>query len=881
MKLSVIVPAYNIENYIGRCLISLINQTEKDIEIIVVDDGSTDRTAEIIDEIDDFYPGHLKIVHKENGGAANARNVALTMAHGDYIGFVDGDDYLDLTMYERMLKKAKEDNADIVTCGYYRIRDGHFYAKQTEAKDCFPSKALQDSSLFLNNVPFLWNKIFKRELIDRAGAYFYNDLRIYEDLVFTYTMILHARCVSQVPEPFYNYVNRGGSLTDKFTEKRFDLFKAFDHLIGEFRKADSFYHFEKELQYIYEEHMYVVFKQGIKAGNLHLKHKFINDAFKYGVDNFSEFLDNDIYFKTKGKNMDLYRNKEYWYARTFLPDVVKRGLVEGRQFVREKHFTFSGQYFYDFYYRFDVNKKRIFMVSQQGQNPCGNIFYILKALCNDHDFDDYEIVIGVAKNKELSLREFLGHYGLNSRIRIAVLYTNDHAMMMATSKYLITDTSFSNWYVKKKDQVVINTWHGTPLKTLGRATTHDYYDIANVQRNFLFSDYLLYPNEFMKEQMLRDYMLDGIYEGTVVEYGYPRNEIFFERDNIERVRREYKFDNKKAYAYMPTYRGNVRSVNKSQEEEISEYLSRMDAMLSDDEVMFVNLHPYLENKIDYSKYSYIKPFPKRIETYEFLNACDALITDYSSVFFDYACTRKPIYLFAYDEKEYFAERGVYIELDELPFMRLGTPEELITAIHEEKGRMSVGYNAFVEKFCPHDCAKAADKLMRHIILGEENSDILEEKTIKKDYLENRAVLVFSENFDSLLDNKELFKIEDIRDAVHEPDAILYLFYETSELHSNKSYIKKMPKELRFFGSRGGYSFVPFITEVKLHSWKKRYKYTVADVENIFKANERALMFEARRTFGGFTFDRVAKIGRVSLYDELRIKALRKLHKMNN
>ena len=108
------------------------------------------------------------------------------------------------------------------------------------------------------------------------------------------------------------------------------------------------------------------------------------------------------------------------------------------------------------------------------------------------------------------------------------------------------------------------------------------------------------------------------------------------------------------------------------------------------------------NKINYDSFRKIRPFPSGIETYEFLAACDALITDYSSVFFDYACTGRPIYLFTYDEKEYFKERGVDIEMSELPFARLETPEQIVMEIHTNGSNKCQGYDEFVKTYCKYD-----------------------------------------------------------------------------------------------------------------------------------------------------------------------------------
>ena len=121
-RISVIVPIYNTEKYLARCIESILCQTYTNLEIILVDDGSTDKSGDICD----FYArkdNRVKVVHKENGGAAAARNFALNMVTGQYIGFVDSDDYTDIEMYQKLYEKAKQENADIVVCGYYGVQE--------------------------------------------------------------------------------------------------------------------------------------------------------------------------------------------------------------------------------------------------------------------------------------------------------------------------------------------------------------------------------------------------------------------------------------------------------------------------------------------------------------------------------------------------------------------------------------------------------------------------------------------------------------------------------------------------------------------------------------------------------------------------------------
>ena len=116
IKVSVIIPVYNTEDYLKECIESLVNQTLREIEILIVNDGSTDSSLEIMKEFKNKYPNIIKIFDKVNGGQASARNYALSFAQGEYLGFVDSDDWVDITMYEEMYEKAEKEDADIVIC---------------------------------------------------------------------------------------------------------------------------------------------------------------------------------------------------------------------------------------------------------------------------------------------------------------------------------------------------------------------------------------------------------------------------------------------------------------------------------------------------------------------------------------------------------------------------------------------------------------------------------------------------------------------------------------------------------------------------------------------------------------------------------------------
>jgi len=156
---------------------------------------------------------------------------------------------------------------------------------------------------------------------------------------------------------------------------------------------------------------------------------------------------------------------------------------------------------------------------------------------------------------------------------------------------------------------------------------------------------------------------------------------------------------------MPTWRGLLHKMeSKKQIKEIYGYFASIDMKLTDNQVLYVKLHPFVKTAIDYSDFVHIKPFPEDYESYDFLNASDVLITDYSSIMFDYAVSKKKIVLFTYDREEYLTGRGMYLDLNEVDLPKADTVDELIAEINKEE----YGYPKFYQEFCSldnKDCTK--------------------------------------------------------------------------------------------------------------------------------------------------------------------------------
>lgn len=210
-KLSVIVPVYNKEGYLERSLTTLRNQTYQDIEVIIVDDGSTDRSKKVCMKFC-AEDNRFKYYYKNNGGVASARNFGLDKASGGYIGFVDPDDYIEIDMYEKMLNTAIERNADIVGCGIRMLLSNEI-KKITESRDYeLTSKNAAIHLLKWDNMvtPYLWNKIFRKSILKEIR--FNEKLKVGEDFPFVFECILHASGYIHICNFLYTYVRNADSL---------------------------------------------------------------------------------------------------------------------------------------------------------------------------------------------------------------------------------------------------------------------------------------------------------------------------------------------------------------------------------------------------------------------------------------------------------------------------------------------------------------------------------------------------------------------------------------------------------------------------------------------------------------------------------------------
>lgn len=306
-KVSIIVPVYNVEKYIAKCLDSLVNQTLSDIEVIVVNDGSPDNSQTIIDDYVAKYPDIIKSYTKENGGQGSARNYGLKKATGEYIGYVDSDDYVRKDMFETLYNKATQEKLDIVICGNYVVYENS--AKQQVELNNYVLDDMHDNAYF--GKIGVCNKIYKKTLVEKLE---FRSKKWYEDLDFTVKAISLASRIGYVDEPLYYYLYREGStMNNSNVNRNLDILDAFDQIKDNHKQKDI-------IEFLAIDNIFIsAIVRVINAkADRKIKIQVINKMKKYIVHNFKNY-ENNKYLHLLSRNRKiiykLIKKEKYWLVR--------------------------------------------------------------------------------------------------------------------------------------------------------------------------------------------------------------------------------------------------------------------------------------------------------------------------------------------------------------------------------------------------------------------------------------------------------------------------------------------------------------------------------------------------------------------------------------
>lgn len=297
--ISIIVPIYNAEKYIAKCVDSLVNQTKKELEFILINDGSTDNTEEIIKTYKDK---RIKYYKNKNQGIGKTRNFGISKSTGKYIMFLDSDDYLSKNACQKMYEKILESNSDLVICDFYKVYDS---GKTEEVKlSSFGETSLKGRPSIINEINLApWNKIYKRELIIKNKIKFIENLK-YEDAPFVIETLSKAKKISKLNESLNYYVIHGNSETTVRDERCFDILKIVD-IIRRNTKDKKYLKEAVDKLTVKIITNYTVQQRNQKEKEIGMK--FIDEAFTY-----------------LKREVPDYRNNKYYTGRSFFKRIVEK-----------------------------------------------------------------------------------------------------------------------------------------------------------------------------------------------------------------------------------------------------------------------------------------------------------------------------------------------------------------------------------------------------------------------------------------------------------------------------------------------------------------------------------------------------------------------------
>lgn len=495
------------------------------------------------------------------------------------------------------------------------------------------------------------------------------------------------------------------------------------------------------------------------------------------------------------------------------------------------------QRYREYYASLPIDPNLVILEARNGRTIDGNIYYLLRELMTNPAYLHLNVYLVAFDPSAMDAIMLKISPFADNRLHLVLLETDEYYRIMASAKYIINDSAIRNFYIKKDGQLYLNVWHGTPLKTMGRRVSHEPHATGSVQKNFIIADYLLYPSNYMMEHMIEDYMISDLSKATILMGGYPRNIAFFDDEQRQAIREKLGLIEKKVYAYLPTWRPEQMDGS------LEEILTEIDASLQEDEILFVNVHPLAEEAVDFVGFHSVRTFPSEYETYAFLNTADALITDYSSVFYDFAVTKRNIVLFTYDEEEYFRTRGLYEPISSLPFPQVKTVDALIHTLRNGK---TYDESAFLQKYCPYENPDAVKILCQRFF---SDKHCMEERSIPCNG--NEIALIYGGN---LAPGRRTDAVMAFLRDCSVSETNYYLVFNRREVKNHKEILLHLPEGIRYYGRTGKLILSPSQEKAARQYKKGRLTFT-----EYWNAVQPAFAIERLRYFGNARIDRVIEI----------------------
>ena len=715
--ISIIIPFNRPERYLKDCLDSLAEQNLDDEEIILVLNGLTEDIGELLNDYD------LNIITKSfesEIGVSKARNEALKMANGEYVYFIDSDDYIYLDGLSKLINVAKSTNADFINgekiiTGY--IRDRFSEELENLARDkIYPltKNKLSDEEFSLRLL--VGDKTEKFEVLSALHCLIKREK--ISDIYFDESV--RHQCDYEFMVEVMNNVNSMVGVEDALYAKRV---------------SDDFLNLPCLNQEM-EDGGFLVYAQNYKdaynsINNSLLKQIMNQKLFRYFYDVYSIKFYSDSNKKWRNEYFDAYAElvqdvsfeKVSFFKKRELKALQARDKNKLRKLLKmrinfNKLFDMNNSLrikiaiYYKFFNKKGINKNQIIFCSFKGDYYSDSPKYIYEYLYENYK-DDYDFV-WVLNDKKVKIP------GNPKRVtRFSLEYFKE----VARSKYWVINGRQFDPLDKKDSQVIVSTWHGTPLKKLGLDIGNVYtmnpfikHSYVNVSKQW---DYLISPNRYTTNILKSCFG----YQKEIFESGYPRNDILYNADEemVNRIKSSLNIpEDKKVILYAPTWRDDEFIDAGLIKFQLKLELDKLKEAFSDEYIILIRTHYFIADKLDLSG---VEDFAIDVSKYndiaELYLISDLLITDYSSVFFDFANLKRPILYYTYDLDKYEnVLRGFYIDIrNEVPGPLLETTDEVIDAIRnidQLKEEYKEKYNQFYERFCSIDDGNASKRIVEKV-----------------------------------------------------------------------------------------------------------------------------------------------------------------------
>lgn len=491
-----------------------------------------------------------------------------------------------------------------------------------------------------------------------------------------------------------------------------------------------------------------------------------------------------------------------------------------------------------------INEHMVLFQAYQATRMSCNPMAIFLEMRNDPYFKGFTYVWALDEQDNY----YANQYKNDKSVIFCKVESEEYVRYLSTAKYLVNNKTFPYYFRKREGQVHLSTWHGIPLKTLGKKQYGSMGQYSNVSRNYIHTDYLVMPDRFTANVLLECCDLTTAFNGYVVDAGYPRTDFTVNTDYNEMrefLKEQLDIDiTKKIVLYAPTWRGEVGS-SQDTTSIILKNLTDLSDGLPEGYILLLKIHDrtytYVKNN---KKLKKMKNVPDWMETNQLLAAVDILITDYSSLYFDFLCLRRPTLFFVYDREEYESTRGLYFDMEtEVPGPLCYTADQVNVAIRnidEVYAKYEPVTERLIREYCYNDDGSCTKRVLNIVFKGKDREYIYKVNT--KD---TKRIAVYA---GTLSTNPYAMSIISQLNHIKSENIELYLVYNRSPIAEDEYYLKKLNPNIKVFYR------VP-VPDSKYTSYFQRQPYMEKGLAKKFVSYEAAKRYKDHY-FGDIKFDLV-------------------------